>query len=515
MKTHSPTLSSSASGDTPGVLLTPGLSGSTLFHRALLDAVARFPSLAAADVPTDKRHFKEGFAETLVRFEAHRADSPDRVAMAHALSESLETALHFGTTNASVPLGEHLRTARTEAPKLARLPGGGKKGWLPDVTFHGVRYQGRELARLVEVLRSERHATEAALAGITWTLSQLNADGRLDLSGQRFALLGAGAELAPTEHLVAAGAEVLWLDRRTPDTLSRQLRDFSGRVVTLGAASAAVGSDILAAPEQVRAAVESFSDGSPVHVGLFAYAPGRGRELRLAHAMHAIVKAMGPTTVGSVSMFVSPTTPGEVPEAEQAEIVRRRKVAALWKKALEKARVLGFPGQITVGSTTVSKSVVGLQGATYQAAQYLAKMMAAEALAVDGLHGHPIAVSANVAGITATKSLEHPLFAAAFLGAPRFGIEIFEPATTRVLSGLLMLNDILNPAAPNAAGSSPGRGTPADKGRAVASQAIHGGVRALPWVLDDTIRAGAVLGLGKKPKLVLGLLPKKKTKKKA
>jgi hypothetical protein len=51
----------------------------------------------------------------------------------------------------------------------------------------------------------------------------------------------------------------------------------------------------------------------------------------------------------------------------------------------------------------------------------------------------------------------------------------------------------------------------------MASQSLHGGARSLPWHFDHTIRMGAVIGLGQKPKLIGGLLPKlgKKKKKKS
>jgi len=102
----------------------------------------------------------------------------------------------------------------------------------------------------------------------------------------------------------------------------------------------------------------------------------------------------------------------------------------------------------------------------------------------------------------------HPLFQAAFLGAPRFGIEIYQPATTRAVSGLLMLHDVLNPAAPGAAtrAAEPVH----ERARKTAAQTIHGGARALPWVFEPTIRVAAVLGLGKKPGLVAGLIPRRK-----
>jgi hypothetical protein len=93
----------------------------------------------------------------------------------------------------------------------------------------------------------------------------------------------------------------------------------------------------------------------------------------------------------------------------------------------------------------------------------------------------PVTVSANVAGITNTRSLAHPLFQAAFIGAPRFGVRIFEPATTRALSGLMILSDLLNPRSashPNTLMTNPSA-----KVRALLSQQVHGGIYSLPYKL--------------------------------
>ena len=125
-------------------------------------------------------------------------------------------------------------------------------------------------------------------------------------------------------------------------------------------------------------------------------------------------------------------------------------------------------------------------------------MMTAEAWAVDRA---PVRISANVAGITHTRSLEHPLFLAGFLGAPAFGIQIFEPDHTRVLTTLLALHDALNPAAPSADAT----GGPAEQARRLTAQAVHGGVRSAPFAFDQTIRVAAVLGLTKRPSLLLRL----------
>ena len=89
-----------------------------------------------------------------------------------------------------------------------------------------------------------------------------------------------------------------------------------------------------------------------------------------------------------------------------------------------------------------------------------------------------------------------------FAGAGKFGVRIFEPETTRALSGLLMLHDLLNPAAPGARTRS-GR-DPRTKASAVLSQQLHGGVYALPFELNGVIQAAAALGVLSRPSLLLG-----------
>ena len=90
-------------------------------------------------------------------------------------------------------------------------------------------------------------------------------------------------------------------------------------------------------------------------------------------------------------------------------------------------------------------------GSGYQAAQYLEKMMAAETWATWGpalaATPHPRHVSANVAGVSQTRSLQHPVFDAAFGGATAFGVETFASGATRALNAMLTARDWLDPTA--------------------------------------------------------------------
>jgi hypothetical protein len=143
----------------------------------------------------------------------------------------------------------------------------------------------------------------------------------------------------------------------------------------------------------------------------------------------------------------------------------------------------------------VPRLVVGLQGASYQAAQYVEKLCAAERWAA--LPGRRFTVSANVAAISRTRSLSHPLFEAAYAGATAFGVETFAPETTRALAGLLTLHDLLNPAAP---------GAPGGDASALFAQRFHGGFHVVPWSIDPALRAAAVIGLVRRPALLARML---------
>ena len=91
--------------------------------------------------------------------------------------------------------------------------------------------------------------------------------GGLDLSGHRFALLGAGAEIAPTRALLEAGATVAWFDVVPPP---KELESAGGQLITVTGKA-----DLLTAPDRVAATIAQIveTDG-PVHLGLFAYGPG-------------------------------------------------------------------------------------------------------------------------------------------------------------------------------------------------------------------------------------------------
>ena len=126
--------------------------------------------------------------------------------------------------------------------------------------------------------------------------------------------------------------------------------------------------------------------------------------------------------------------------------------------------------------------------------------MAAEVFAAYGRgDGEGLTVSAPVAPITRTASLQHPLFDAAFEGASMFDILVSEPQATRVMCALLAFHDLLAPDAPSRASSGL---SVAERVAAITEEQIHGGVYAQPYALEREIVVAALAGLAKKPSLV-------------
>jgi hypothetical protein len=491
------------------VVLPTGHTGSSLFHALLTQAAAEYPgALAAVELPPRSGAFKRDYGEILARFEAARVVAPERVDIARYLVRKSQAELEFAQPEGRIPLGEYLADA-VDSPALTTVELGAADGFRPELRFEGQTYRGRALSALADRLVEQHHMTFAARDAIHWIIEHIESlGGALDLRGQNFVVLGAGAELAATRMLLAAGARVLYIDVAEPADLLSNTAGLSGTLVHPNG-----GGNLLEQPREVTAAIRAFAgEHGPVHLGMFAYASGSSQEWRLGAAMNAIATGLPPDLLRSVTLLVSPTTAASLqPESLEAARAGLRN-GSRWKSALWRTGLLGAPGHLAAHGVAIARATVSIQGLSYQAAQYISKLLAAETFAVygsdlDGTTRRPLTVSANVAGITRTRSLAHPLFQAAFIGAPHFGVRIFDPAETRSLSGLLILHDLLNPNAPGAAGVQPM--DVRKKASALLSQQVHGGIYSLPYVLEHAIRIAALIGMGRKPSLLLGGKPVK------
>ncbi|MFT3926059.1 MAG: hypothetical protein QM778_26180 [Myxococcales bacterium] len=484
-----------------GVGLPQAHTGSSYFHQLLVRACESFPELAQAQLPAEARSFKQRFSELLPRFEAARRASPARLEIARFLVREAERELTFSDAAGTRGLDEVMASPSEPLPWVkVDLPGPGRL--MPSVSFEGRLHQSARLLGLAAELEAKRWMTPAARDALAWINERAQDERGLSLRGERFVLLGAAAELSPVELLLAAGAEVLWIDLREPgvDLLLAPRLGGSLRYVRGGA-------NLLTAPHAIAATVRRFAaEGAPVHLGMYAYAGGESQEWRLTASMNAIARNLPRSVLASCTMLISPTSPGGVCAEDFAHAQKQKAEAPRWMRSLFATRQLrdGFE----LGSASpVARAIVKTQGVSYQAAQYFGKLLAAEAYAAFGNQlepgAAPLTVSANVAPITATRSLSHPVFEAAFLGAPAFHILIAKPDATRTLATLLTLHDLVNPDAPGAAHGANGHGEP--HGTRVLTQQIHGGVYSQPYALEGCISVAALRGLTRKPGLALGI----------
>lgn len=496
-----------------GVALPEGYTGSSLFHHVLLTAAEQFPKVFdAADFPRDARAFKREYGTHLARFEAARVAAPERLEIARSIVQRAQAALEFADQGRRIALSEHFAETPAEVALSARELGA-EPGLRLEVPFEGKRYRGQEVRQLIEQLTEQQQITLRAREALRFMVDYAEQQGGvLDLRGHSFALLGAGAELAPTRLLLAAGARVLWVDVADPASwLSNNAArnsDGNGYVELSGTlVDSPRATHLLENPAAVAEAIRRFAgEQGPVHLGMFAYAPGASQEWRLGAAMNAIASRLDASSLRSISMLVSPTSAATL-QPECVEAARAQLAGApRWKSALCRAGALRAPGHYSAGDVQIALATVSVQGLSYQAAQYISKVLAAESYAVYGVDGRsaggqPLTVSANVAGITRTRSMSHPIFQAAFAGASSFGVHIFDPDTTRALNGLLILHDLLNPAAAGAAAVQPA--DPRMKASALLSQQVHGGLYNLAYVLEQAIRVAALIGMGRDPSVLV------------
>jgi hypothetical protein len=122
------------------------------------------------------------------------------------------------------------------------------------------------------------------------------------------------------------------------------------------------------------------------------------------------------------------------------------------------------------------------QGPNYALAKRLQRWRAAAA------RDEGVQVSLNIAPPTRTRSvLKNRLLATAYTGARRFGVEVFEPATSNVLMAALLVHDL--------------RTSPEPTGRvhpfaAEAQAAAHGGLWRQPYSPRSVLGLAVLVGVG-------------------
>ena len=319
----------------------------------------------------------------------------------------------------------------------------------------------------------------------------------LRLPEHTVAVLGAGAEIGPLPSLLRWGARLAAVDlprpaiwervldtaRRSAGTLLVPVPDGAAADGPLAARDA--GADLIA---EVPAVADWLSTlPGPLVLGNYVYADG-GTNVRVCVAVDALtIRLQAARGDLALAFLATPTDVFAVPadavvQSTRAYASRSTGAKLLGRplRTLSAGRLLRrayLPG-VDPG---VNDSLVPQQGPNYALAKRLQRWRAAVARDAGAT------VSLNVAPPTRTRSvLKSRALAAAYAGAHRFGVEVFEPATCNVLMAALLVHDLNT-------GGGPAQPHPwQDEAHA----AVHGGLWRTAYAPRSALGLAALLGYG-------------------
>ena len=291
------------------VIIRGGQSASSMMHELLGSAVHAYPVAFRGFQLPNAKAFRSSYQNHLPAFEQYRLSADERTQIAGTLVSGLQDKLVVADESSEVSLNKHLAVPGVK-PVLYMAKATPFAPWTPSLSYGGRHWQGSDIEALTDDLLA-RHwlSGEAALSMRAAAGSSIDAG--VDLRGHRIAVIGASAEIAPTAYWLEAGADVLWIDKVAPP-LDWQTGLFPGRLYW-----PTQPIDLLTEPESALAALMAFADPGPMHIGLYAYAPGAMREVLLTGVMNGIVDALPAEAVETVSLLLSPTTPTALESDDQ------------------------------------------------------------------------------------------------------------------------------------------------------------------------------------------------------
>jgi hypothetical protein len=359
--------------------------------------------------------------------------------------------------------------------------------------LHGERLSGDALARQLDTWVEAGVLEPSAAARVRTVMAHPE---WLRLAGQTVVVLGADAEMGPLQALLRWGARVAAVDLPSPDVWRRVLatgRDHAGKLLVPVASGAAdstdpaahAGLDLLTDAGAAAEWIDGLDGG--VVLGNYVYADGV-TNLRLSAAVDALtVSLQGLRPDLALAFLATPTDVFAVPADAVAQAVHA------YENRSRRARLLGRPLRtVSAGRLLRRQYVPGVQpgihdalvpqqGPNYALAKRLQRWRASVARAAGST------VSMNIAPPTRTRSvLKNRALAAAYAGAYRFGVEVFEPATANTLMAALLVADLHT-------GGGPAHEHPWQD---EAYAAVHGGLWRAPYQPRSALGLAAVLGYG-------------------
>lgn len=461
---------------------------------AALAGVDPVGSAAAARENDWRRHYV-GHLRRLVEAGLDAGDPVGAVGPAAAIAQQGLAAVHEGMAFARSPQtpDEPVQTLLSAAPnrfESVRIEGGGVREREFTLPYRGGRLRGPELLARLDawvaagiVEPGVREAVARVVDNPQW----------LRLDGRTVVVLGAGAEMGPLRALLRWGADMVGVDLPRPGLWRGAIEAAqagagsltvpvpAGYGVGEGRVAEAAGADLLHDAGSVAAWLSAIP--GPLVLGNYVYADG-ATFVRLAAACDVLTESLLERGDVELAFLATPTDAFAVPGDAVAASVASYRASAV-KTVRGPLRVASggrlFVPQYRLGTDPgISDSIIPQQGPNYLLAKRIHRwrgLVAADA---------GVRVSLNVAPPTRTRSVtKNRALAAAYAGAPRFGIEVFEPATSNTLMAALLVDDLCS-------------GRPVDPvpWQREASAAAHGGLWRAGYDPRSVLGVAALLGLG-------------------
>lgn len=471
-----------------------GRRSSSAMGRAIVADALRAVDPIGAAAAEREANWRHGYGTHFRRLvEAGLPDPGLAVAIAAAGLESVQRRLHWaGEARAATPLAEldflrsghgrfvteELRGAQPDPERVLSVP------------YRGRRLAGDDLRRQLDAWVGAG-VVEPSVRESLGALMDAGSDA-LDLSDRIFVVLGAASEMGPMHSLLRWGATVAALDLPRPRVWQRLLteaHELPGRVLLPALEGGCerlphrAGIDLV---HDLGAAVDWVSSlPGRLVIGNYVYADGPAN-VRVSAAVDALtgaVRRTRPPADVALAFLATPTDVFAVPADAVAA-----SVAAYAGRGI--SRVLQVPlhtmscgrllrrGYLPGQDPGINDSVVVQQGPNYLLAKRLQRWRATTARAEGAV------VSLNVAPPTRTRSVvKNRALAAAYAGAHRFGMEIFEPGTSNTLMAALLVQDLRT--------GAPTLGHPWQD---EAQNAVHGGLWRSAYDPRSALGLAALLG---------------------
>lgn len=446
-------------------------------------------------------NWRSGYLSPFRRLTEAAAESYESaVALSAAGLDYLYDTIEFTRDGVSVPI-KAMPNAESEALRTVSISGSGRPVTELVVPFEGRRLAGDELRRQLDSWVADG-IVEPGFAAAVGLVSE-NPEW-LDTSDTAVVVLGVGAEMGPAFSLLRWGGRVVGVDLPNPAIWKRLIgsaRDSAGTLeipvpttmpdeATDSEIVESAGTDLIAGTPDVLALLKTI-DG-PMVLGNYLYADG-GLHVRVSMAADAL--AVGLADRGSdlmLAYLATPTDAFAVPWRD-VEISKENWAHRRTKLIQPPLHVLGaftknYSHTVTSQDGTtygIADCLVPQQGPNYALAKRLQRWRSVVA------RDAGTRVSLNVAPATRTRSVvKNRALAAAYAGAHRFGIRVFDPSTANTLMAAMLVHDLRNPAA--AANPAVELGNPMDLFSAAAN---HGGLWTTGYEPRSVLGFAAALGM--------------------